>query len=316
VACAACGGRPSSAPAQTAASAAFLPSPSPTAATASASSRSAEPTAAADLSPTSSPTSTRFPTSTSTPELFAERIPILEYHYTTFRFNDDIQMTTDWFRSQMRTLAEGGYSTITAEQLAAFLDGKNIPAKSVVLTFDVGTAQRADFADNIIPALREFGFHAFFFVLTQNINDACGEGNKICWQELRDWADQGLISVESHGVYHPDYATISAEEQRWDLSTSLRIIAEKTGRAPVGFAYPYDSYNDAALRVVKSVGYAFALAGNTRNDRSVHIGDPDRYHLPRVYPYSNPRIYPVIYGTSGLTFDQLVFQYSAAQPAA
>jgi len=203
----------------------------------------------------------------------------------------------------------------TAEQLAAFLDGENIPAKSVVLTFDVGTAQRADFSENIIPILRDLRFHALFFVLTNNINDACGEDNKVCWKELREWADEGLISVESHGVYHPDYNTITAAEQRWDAETSRQIITEKTGRAPIGFAYPYDSYNDSAVRVMESIGYQFALAGNTRTDRSVHLGDADRYHLPRVYPYSNPRIYPVIHGTSGKTFDQLILGYSASRTA-
>jgi peptidoglycan/xylan/chitin deacetylase (PgdA/CDA1 family) len=273
-------------------------------------------TSAATPTPTRTPvfthTLTPSSTSTPTPELFAEEIPVLEYHFTTFKLGD-VMMTTEWFLSQMRTLADGGYTTITAEQLAAFLDGKNIPAKSVVLTFDAGTAHRDDFADNIIPALEKYRFHALFFVLTSNINDACGMDNKICWGELRKWADGGLISVESHGVYHPDYATISAEEQRWDALVSRRIITDKAGRAPVGFAYPYDSYNDSAGRVLKSVGYAFALAGNTRNDRGVHLGDADRYHLPRVYPYSNPQIYPVIYGTFGLTFDQMVAKYSESQ---
>jgi peptidoglycan/xylan/chitin deacetylase (PgdA/CDA1 family) len=228
----------------------------------------------------------------------------------------DVMMTTEWFLSQMQTLADGGYTTITAEQLAAFLDGKDVPAGSVVLTFDAGTAHRDDFAENIIPALRKFRFHALFFVLTTNINDACGEENKLCWRELSDWAKEGLISIESHGVYHPDYATISAEEQRWDAMTSRQIIAEKTGRDPIGFAYPYDSYNESAGRVLKSVGYVFALAGNTRDDRGVHLADPDRYHLPRVYPYSNPQIYPAVYGASGLTFDQVISKYSASRPVA
>jgi peptidoglycan/xylan/chitin deacetylase (PgdA/CDA1 family) len=225
-------------------------------------------------------------------------------------------MTTVWFQSQMDWLAENGYHTLRAEQLAAFLDGGSVPAKSVVLTFDIGTAQRADYSDNIVPALKQHGFHALFFVVTNAITDDCGLENKVCWQDLKDWAAEGVISVESHGVSHPDYNTITTEAQRWDAQTSRRIIAEQTGREPIGFAYPYDSYNDGAPRVVESLGYAFALAGNTRKDRSVHLADPDRYNLPRVYPYSNPQIYPAVYAAYGKTFGELIAANSPTVPAA
>jgi peptidoglycan/xylan/chitin deacetylase (PgdA/CDA1 family) len=224
-------------------------------------------------------------------------------------------MTTEWFQSQMGWLARNGYTAITAEQLAAFLDGKNLPAKSVLLTFDIGTAEHDDFANIIIPALKQDHLHALFFVVTNMIAEACGVENKVCWDDLRDWSDQGLISVESHGVYHPDYATLTAAQQRQDAGTARQIITEKMGRAPIGFAFPYDSLNSGAIRVIESIGYRFALAGNTRTDRTVRPGDPDRYHLPRVYPYSNPKIYPAIYGTDGKTFDQLILGDSAIQSA-
>jgi len=225
-------------------------------------------------------------------------------------------MTTDWFRSQLDWLEENSYRTLNAEQLAAFLDGGGAPAKSVVLTFDIGTAQRGDYRDNIIPALKQHGFNALFFVVTNAIADDCGAENKVCWQDLRDWAAEGVISVESHGVSHPDFSTITTEEQRWDALTSRQIIADQTGREPIGFAYPYDSYTDGALRVVESIGYRFAVAGNTRADRGVHRADPRRYDLPRMYPYSNPQIYPAVYAAYGKTFGELIAAYSPAAPGA
>jgi hypothetical protein len=103
-----------------------------------------------------------FSVSLPTQQIFAERIPVIEYHYTNYRFSDDIRMTTEWFQDQLRTLADNGYTTITAGQPDVFLDGKHIPAKSVVLTFDVGTVQRADFTENIIPLLGNLHFHALF----------------------------------------------------------------------------------------------------------------------------------------------------------
>ncbi len=262
------------------------------------------------LTPTTIPTATASRTATAAPQEFAERIAVLEYHHSTYRFSDDVMMTTAWFQAQLRWLAENGFRTLTAEQLASFLDGGAIQAKSVVLTFDIGTAQRADYADTIIPALERYGFHALFFVVTGVIADKCGEDNKICWQDLRDWAGRGLISVESHGVSHPDYTLLTTDEQRWDAQTARQIIADKTGRSPIAFAYPFDSYTEGALRVVEALGYRFAVAGNTRSDRSVRRSDPRRYDLPRAYPYSNPEIYPDMYAVTGKTFGEMISDYS------
>jgi peptidoglycan/xylan/chitin deacetylase (PgdA/CDA1 family) len=299
----ACGAATAATPAPTQTPSPFLPSPS--------SSAPIGQTAAATFTPIPA-TSTPTPT----PAAPAERLAVVEYHHTTYRFSDEIFMTTEWFRSQLDWLAENGYRTLSAEQLATFLDGGSVPAQSVVLTFDIGTGQRADFSENIIPALRLHGFHALLFVVTNAIADDCGPDNKVCWPDLRDWAAEGLISVESHGVSHPDFSTITAADQRWDAQTSRQIIAERMGREPLGFAYPYDSYNDGALRVIESVGYRFAVAGNTRSDRSVRRADPHRFDLPRMYPYSNAQIYPAIYAAGGKTFGDLIAEYSPAAPGA
>ena len=49
------------------------------------------------------------------------------------------------------------------------------------------------------------------------------------------------------------------------------------------------------------------MGGFTRDDRSVHPQDPGPVRpAPRVYPYSNQAIYPVINGSNGKTFDQLM----------
>jgi peptidoglycan/xylan/chitin deacetylase (PgdA/CDA1 family) len=273
------------------------------------------PTASSTAASTPTPTST--PTATATPEPpAAARVPIIEYHYTFYRLTNEIYMTADWFEDQMAWLEDNGYHTLTAEELVRFLDGERIPGPAVVLTFDIGTEHRVDFAGKIIPALRSHHLHAIFFVVTGMILDTCDDPDVQCWDELNGWADEGLISIASHGVNHPDYAKITTADQRWDAGTSKSIIEEKTGRPALGFAFPYDSYDASALNVIESLGYRFGLAGNSRLERYVSPEDPERYSLPRIYPYSNPDIYPVIYGSGGLTFPQLMAENSTvAEPA-
>jgi peptidoglycan/xylan/chitin deacetylase (PgdA/CDA1 family) len=264
-------------------------------------------------SPTATPTLTPppTPTRTATPPPAAARLPIIEYHQSTYRMSDEIMMTTEWFRDQMRWLSDNGYHTLTAAELVRFLDGGAVPAPAAVITFDIGTPQEENYTQVVIPALREYHLHAIVFVVTSMIADSCGTNNQVCWQELRQWSEEGLISVESHSVNHPHYAAISAEDQRWNAQTSKTVIETNIGRPVEGFAFPYDEFNDGALQVIQAAGYQFAVDGNTRGDRAVQLSDLDRFHLPRVYPYSNPKIYPRMYAAPDLTFGQLVQENSA-----
>src|SRR5574337_358608 len=93
------------------------------------------------------------------------RLPIIEYHYSTFRLGDGVRMETEWFESQLQWLDDNDFKTLTAEQLAAFIQGEyRPPARSVVLTFDVGASKFGDYTGVVIPALRRYGFHGIFFI--------------------------------------------------------------------------------------------------------------------------------------------------------
>lgn len=213
------------APAPTYTATSFPPTPSDT----------PSPLPTATATPSATPTAEPSPTQAS----YAARLPIFEYHYSTYQLNDQVMMTTDWFNDQMNWLGASGYHAASAAELAAFLDGENIPARSVVLTFDAGTQEEENFANVIIPALRANHLHALFFVVAPMIADTCGVNNQLCWSELKGWSDEGLIDVESHGMNHPDYATITTEQQRWDAGTAKTTIEQKIGKPVIGFAYPY-----------------------------------------------------------------------------
>lgn len=262
----------------------------------------------ATLTETASPSSTLAPTFTPTQIVAAERIPIIEYHNPTFVLSPEVMMTPEWFDNQLRWLSENGYTTLTAAQLVDFLNGGNYPQKSVVISFDIGVDRHSEYAQIVIPSLRKYGLHAIVFLVanTNLIGDECNVGETFCWSELRSWAEEGLISVESHGIWHMDYTTIDAATQRSDAGLSKSVIEEEIGQPVLGFAYPYDSYNAQAFDLLKSLGYQFAVAGFTRSDRSALRGDGERYSLPRVYPYSNPDVYPLLSTANGMTFEEMI----------
>jgi peptidoglycan/xylan/chitin deacetylase (PgdA/CDA1 family) len=236
----------------------------------------------------------------------ARRLPLIEYHYSTFRMGEDVRMETGWFASQLKWLHDNGFTTLSAGQLAGFIHGAYAPpARSVVLTFDVGASKFDDYANVVIPALRRYHFHGLFFILASRTLDSCDDPTITCWPKVKAWADEGLISVGSHSWSHRDYLTLTPEQIYFDAGRSRAVIEEKTGHPVLGICYPFDSVNPAAFDLLDSLGYQFAVGGYTRAERSATWLDPQPYNLPRYYPYSGD-FYPLIGGTGGLTFDQML----------
>ncbi len=272
----------------------------PTATASSTATLTLPPTATFTPQPTASatitPTATLTPTPTLTP---AARIPIIEYHDPDFKLNDQVQMTTAWFEEQIRWLYENGFHTLSGDDLAAFLDGTTaFPQKSVVLTFDVGTAKKPTYTDIVLPILRKYKFDAVFFILANDtvVTDDCKKPKHFCWNDFKQWADEGLVTIASHGLYHPDFTKLTPNEIKYELETAKKVLIEKTGRVPVAFAFPFDNASEIASTLTRAAGYQFAVAGNTRKELAAAPNDPDRFKLPRVYPYSNPLVYPNLTG--------------------
>ena len=275
--------------------------------------RAARQSAPASLEPQSATVAFMSPTlGEPSPQPLAVRLPIVEYHYSTFYF-DGVAMQTNWFLEQMQWLADQGFDTLTIDELAAYVEGSyQPPERSVALTFDVGISNFDDYLNVVIPALRRYGHHGIFFVQTQGVLDEC-DGTFTCWPSLAEWYAEGLISIGSHTVYHRDFNTLPPAQIALELAGSKKTIEEKLGVSVIGVCYPFDAPSPAAFPILKSLGYRFAVGGYTRGERSALFADAEPYNLPRYYPYSSDTLYPLLSGSGGLTFPELIL--SSIAPA-
>lgn len=224
--------------------------------------------------------------------------------------SDSVAMTSMWFEDQLRWLSENGFTTLSSAELAGFVAGTQLlPGRSVALTFDVGASHFDDYGKVVIPTLRLFHMRAIFFVMPNQTRETC-DGRLACWPDLLAWRDEGLISIESHSFTHYDFATLMYDALVFDVTRSKADIEAHTGQPVLGLCYPFDSVTPAAFEALLAAGYQNALAGATRPDRTVHFADPEPYNLPRYYPYSGEAIYPIISGTGGLTFEQMLLAAS------
>ena len=180
----------------------------------------------------------------------------------------------EMFKKQIQLLDREGFYTPNEEELLGWINKKHgLPDKSVILRIDVGVPHK-DYED-AFEVLYKYGFNSIAFILSGSMKEGCSE-KYICWDTLKEWMDKGVIPA-SHGVYHPDYKTLSAKEAIWDSQYSKKTIEEKLGREIFFFAYPYDSENHEKL-LLRDYSMLFGnYPGGSANTKDFLAGT--------IYPY-------------------------------
>ena len=219
-------------------------------------------------------------------EVSARRLPVIGYHHilkdeenTLFTENQAV-ISYDNFREQMKYLHDNGYQSIDSEGLIGFLNGRELPEKSVLITFDDGYQSNLTYA---YPVLKEYGFHAMIFVMTGYI---AGSDSPFDPDRLLMLSREGMAACSdvfeyfshSHDMHkmiekRPMLLVSSREEILADLDMSLNV--EEIGVA--GFAYPFGEYNAALVKCLKEKGVQFAIT--TRRDYAKKR--TERYAIPR-----------------------------------
>jgi len=126
------------------------------------------------------------------------------------------------FESHLKALKWAKFHTISLQKLYEYMaTGKEVPSRSVVLTFDDG------YLDNWVyayPLLKRYGLHGTIFVnidfvdpsesLRPNLGDVWGgraslkdlpTSGFLSWQELREMDSSGIMNIQSHGMSHTWY---------------------------------------------------------------------------------------------------------------
>lgn len=242
-------------------SAATAPSPASTKNTSTAAPASAEgrplPTAAATVTPV--PTTPAIATVEPTPDGLARtlRVPILMYHYVSTppadadAYRRGLSVTPAQFESHLRYLSDAGYHTISLDDLLyALAQGRPLPEKPVILTFDDG------YADNFteaFPLLRKYGMMGHFFILTDVVN--AETAGYMTWPQIEKMAASGQ-HFGSHARNHSQSLSgKSVDFLVWHALGGMEAIQEHLGYHPRWIAYPSGKYDAQAIAVYKSAGY-------------------------------------------------------------
>ena len=136
------------------------------------------------------------------------------------------------------------------------------------------------------------------------------DGSTLCrelvmnWDELRDFAQDPLVSVGAHTNSHLALAKLTAEAARKEITGSIARIERELGKPCRHFSYPYGCETSAGEREFAFVnGLGLATAVTTRKGLLHADGKTDFAALPRLSlngDYQDPRYLKVL--LSGVPF--------------
>jgi peptidoglycan/xylan/chitin deacetylase (PgdA/CDA1 family) len=213
------------------------------------------------------------------------RIPILCYHNigpsppgTRFGL---LHTNPDRFERQLWTLRRLGLRGVAVQEGLRHL-AESARCNLVMLTFDDGYVDTLTVA---LPLLKKYAFTATCYVVSDSIG-AYNHWDAEYLQErkplmnlgqIQQWLGAGM-ELGSHSRSHPRLPELDAAAAGGEIDGSREALRAMFGVPVEHFSYPYGSFNDSTIELVKRAGYRSAVSVAP----GLAGGSDDPYSLPRI----------------------------------
>lgn len=222
------------------------------------------------------------PKASSADEENTAAVPILMYHglIKDPALQNRFMIDPALLESDLKYLKSQGYTAVVMSDLIAYVkDGKALPEKPIVLTFDDGFYNNYYYA---WPLLQKYGMKGVISVvgaLTDNTSQMGSEKDNpnysyLTWLEIGEMQESGVIEIQNHS-YNSHTNTKqrkgvkrnsgeSKEDYRAYLKKDLGFMQERTelmtGKIPTTFTFPYGALNEDSTVYLKELGFQASLS--------------------------------------------------------
>lgn len=199
------------------------------------------------------------------------------------------------FRDQMEWLLEHGFRPLSEDGYLAAIDGRPVPRRSVLVTFDDGYL---GVGEQAAPILRDLGIPSILFVPSRLLGRttewlAAEDRHPVMTvDQLRAVRSTGM-AIGAHGLDHRDLSRMDEAELQ-EHTVGARSDLEAELDAPIRtFAYPFGTHNAAARRAVRAAGYYAGFAVHDDAGRfAIARTDVNATDTPRTFRVKLLPVYP------------------------
>jgi peptidoglycan/xylan/chitin deacetylase (PgdA/CDA1 family) len=199
----------------------------------------------------------------------------------------DTFIPVEELRRTVRVAQRLGFQTITATQLADFLEhNARIPSRSMIWVVD--DRRPDDVEKYYLPVARE---NEWTITLGWIIGDT--DHRRGLWQRMEEMNATGHLDVQSHGYAHHYIVTGTTEEViRAELFDPIPILEQHFGQKPIAFVWPGGNFTPEAVDTAREADYRLGFTAFSRGplmynwiplgEREQEVDDPLMV-LPRLW---------------------------------
>src|SRR6266516_834656 len=215
---------------------------------------------------------------------------VLMYHKVNDLPANPLTMPVSLFDEQMDQVRQLGYTVVGLDAvLAHYVEGKPLPERAVLITFDDGYH---DNLENAARVLRKYGYPAVLFVPIGYL------GDPLPLPHEERLAAQGILN---RTIDWDEVAELEHDEAAREIALSKFRLEERLGRPVRAFSYVKGSeahYKPVHLSLVRQAGYDVAFtAVSGANSPST---DPLQLRRYNIEPYSSRTFELVLAGACDL----------------
>lgn len=189
----------------------------------------------------------------------------------------DYVITPQAFERDLSYLQNEGYQTVVMSDIIAYVrDGKSLPAKPIMITFDDGYYNNYL---NVFPLLQKYQMKAVLSIIVgetdrySELNENRENYSHVTWEMVNEMIDSGYVEIQNHsynlhkingarrGISKKKGETTEQylESVGEDLKKAQNRIEEMTGWRPNTFTYPFGSYSCDSQTLLEELGFAASL---------------------------------------------------------
>lgn len=191
-------------------------------------------------------------------------IPILAYHRFDPAIAGPTTVTRRAFTSQISWLAQHGFRIVRLRDAVTQLKAPAATGISTEAVITVDDGHRSVYTI-LFPLIRKLGIPVTLFIYPSAIGRA---SYALTWDQLREMQATGLVDVQSHTYWHPDFNAERRHRKPADfqhfvddqLRRSKAVLEAHLGKPVDMLAWPYGIVAPDLEVSARNAGYAFAFA--------------------------------------------------------
>lgn len=180
----------------------------------------------------------------------------------------DLYVSPDDLENQFKIINELGITTSFVNE---------INSGGIYITFDDGYE---DNYTNAFPLIIKHNVKVTIFMIA----DFIGKKGYLTESQIKEMADSGLVSIQSHTATHPDLTLLDSEQLYYELYSSKQKLEDITGQIVDVISYPYGKYDSIVTDLASQI-YSIGVTTkgpNRFNDTNDNLRLP-RYGIPNTY---------------------------------